>query len=162
MGATAVPAHRRSQSPVLRAVRQTGLVPRAVQAVPQQVFVCHPDRPVVYTCHARDGMSLREQWTSYRNSLWLLAQYERWGAKLRAAVEALTLLMVPATPLGPISRSHFRSHREQSVSPETRKAPPWRLSCKPGCSRVCRPGGLGRWRCPRALELSGAAEFPCV
>jgi hypothetical protein len=61
-------------------------------------------------------MSLREQWTSYRNSLWLLAQYERWGAKLRAAVGALALLMVPAAPLGPISRSHFRSHREQSLS----------------------------------------------
>lgn len=44
-------------------------------------------------------MSLREQWTSYRNSLWLLAQYERWGANLRAAVGALTLLMIPVVPL---------------------------------------------------------------
>jgi hypothetical protein len=44
-------------------------------------------------------MGLREQWATYRNSLWLLTQYERWGANLRAAVGALTLLMIPAVPL---------------------------------------------------------------
>jgi hypothetical protein len=44
-------------------------------------------------------IGLREQWASYRNSLWLLAQYERWGANMRAAVGALTLLTIPAVPL---------------------------------------------------------------
>jgi hypothetical protein len=44
-------------------------------------------------------IGLREQWASYRNSLWLLAQYERWGANMRAAVGALMLLVIPAAPL---------------------------------------------------------------
>lgn len=44
-------------------------------------------------------MIARELFRSYRNSLWLLAQYERKGVYLRAAAGALVFLVIPAFPL---------------------------------------------------------------
>jgi hypothetical protein len=43
-------------------------------------------------------MIARELFRSYQNPLWLLAQYERSGAYLRGAAEALVFLMIPAFP----------------------------------------------------------------
>jgi hypothetical protein len=44
-------------------------------------------------------MTLRAQWASYRNSLWLLAQFEGARAYLHAIEGAALLLAVPALPL---------------------------------------------------------------
>lgn len=52
-------------------------------------------------------MRLRQLWASYRNSLWLLAQYERRGASLHAAVGALTFLAIPAFPLAVLYASVY-------------------------------------------------------
>jgi hypothetical protein len=52
-------------------------------------------------------MGLSQLWASYRKSLWLLAQYERWSANLRAAVGALTFLAIPAFPLAVLYASVY-------------------------------------------------------
>ena len=44
-------------------------------------------------------MTIRAQWVSYRNSLWLLAQFEGRRAYLRAGKGLLILLAIPVLPL---------------------------------------------------------------
>jgi hypothetical protein len=52
-------------------------------------------------------MTIRTQWASYRNSLWLLAQFERARAYMRAIEGLVILLAVPVLPLAVLYASVY-------------------------------------------------------